>query len=315
MKASLTVFLCAGLLLHWGAGCGAWAHEGPEHEIEELTEEINKRGESADLLIQRAVEYRVLGKNSEALRDLERAVRLEPGSLVAHRELSVVLFASGKTNEALSTVTRTLAMKSDEPVEVGGLHILRAEILKARDDFKKALEDCDKAIAMHAANPEWYFLRSEVQNHLKLHKERIKGLDAGIKATGSGLLEIEKIEALLDAEEFCEAIKQIESELASSRVQSSWLIRRARARIGMGQKAEAVLDLKSAIDEIGVRLNLASPDVPLLLDKALAHELLEEVEEAHQYYEQARDAGAGVGVRAKIKALKARLDEASKAKQ
>jgi len=38
-----------------------WAHDGPEHEIEELTEQIAKEGESADLLVQRAIEYRFWG--------------------------------------------------------------------------------------------------------------------------------------------------------------------------------------------------------------------------------------------------------------
>ena len=146
-------------------------------------------------------------------------------------------------------------------------------------------------------------------------KERLDGLEVGIRETGAGVLEIEKVEALLDDKQFPTAVEKIEAELASSRIQSSWLIRRARARIGMDKKAEATLDLKAALEEIGGRLNLTTPDVPLLMDKALAHELLDEVEEAHRYYEQARDAGAEGEVRSKIKALKAKLDEISKGKR
>src|SRR5687768_8049740 len=83
-------------------GCLAFyasAHDGPEHEIEELTERIAKVGESADLLIQRAIEYGVLGKAAEAAKDLERALYYEAHSVTARRELSRAYFAMGKTNE------------------------------------------------------------------------------------------------------------------------------------------------------------------------------------------------------------------------
>lgn len=55
--------IVAGSFLAWGAA--AVAHDGPEHEIDELTERIEKEGESANLLLQRAIEYNVLGKYGE----------------------------------------------------------------------------------------------------------------------------------------------------------------------------------------------------------------------------------------------------------
>ena len=58
---AITTHLCIAAML-----CCAKAHEGPEHEIEELTGRMQKHGESADLLTERAVEYRVLGKLAEA---------------------------------------------------------------------------------------------------------------------------------------------------------------------------------------------------------------------------------------------------------
>src|SRR5687768_9981281 len=119
------------------------AHEGPEHEIEELTERMKKHGESAELLAERAVEYRVLGKLAEATKDLESAVALDPGSLTIHRELGRVLFLAEKATDALAIVTRGLSLESDEPTDLASLQILRAEILRSQNDHKKALADCD----------------------------------------------------------------------------------------------------------------------------------------------------------------------------
>ena len=280
------------------------AHEGPEHEIEELTDRIKHFGESAQLLTERAIEYRVLGKLAEATSDLDRAGFLDPSSVPIYRELGRVQFLNGKANDAIATVTRGLALKVDEPVDLAALRMLRAEIFRSLNENKKALEDCDAAIRLHAQNPEWYLLRSDLQRRLKMHRERLAGLEDGIRETGAGVLEIERVEALLDAGNFKAALTIAGTELNDSRIKSSWLIRRARALQGLGKKAEAETDLRAALAEITPRLNTKNPDVPLLLDKALAHELLGENKDALRTYEEARDKGAPDWLDEKIKALK-----------
>ena len=287
------------------------AHEGPEHEIEELTARMKLRGESADLLIERAIEYRVMGKLAEAVGDLERAAVLEPRSTAIRRELGRALFLSGKINEALSAATLGLTLKTDEPAELASLRMLRAEIFRSQNDNRKAVEDCDAALRLHKGNPEWYLLRSDVQRRLKMHKERVAGLDEGIRETGAGILEIERVEALLDAGQSNAALAIIERELADSRIKSSWLIRRARALLALGNTAGAGDNLRSALEEIGKRLNPKTPDVPLLMDKAAAHELLGEKKEALRVYEEARDKGAADTVNEKIKSLQESMRPAS----
>ena len=87
------------------------------------------------------------------------------------------------------------------------------------------------------------------------------------------------------------------------RIKSSWLIRRARALLALGNTAAAGDNLRSALEEIGKRLNPKSPDVPLLMDKGTALELLGEKKEAIRAYEEARDKGAGDTLNEKIKSL------------
>src|SRR5688572_33249939 len=93
------------------------AHEGPEHEIEVLTEKMKNSGESAELLADRAVEYRLLGKLPEAIKDLERAVVLDPESIVIHRALAHALYLNDKADDALATISRGLRGNSEEPTE------------------------------------------------------------------------------------------------------------------------------------------------------------------------------------------------------
>lgn len=283
----------------------AFAHEGPEHEIEELTERIQQTGETAGLLTERAIEYRVLGKLAEATKDLERALVLEPDSIGIRRELGRVHFMNGKASDALSVIARGLSIPAEEPADLASLWMLRAEIYRSQKEHAKALDDCNAALRVHKQNPEWYLLRSDVQRRMKSHKERIAGIEEGIRETGAGILEIERVEALLDAGHFAEALKIVEVELADSRIKSSWLIRRAKAYMGLGKKDAATEDLKDAMEEIQSRLNPKMPDGPLLLDKALIHELLGEKREALRAYEEARDKGASeaFNVGDKIKSL------------
>src|SRR2546421_1386198 len=209
----LTISIC---LLMSGRG---GAHEGPEHEIDELTARIKAEGESAELLLQRAIEYNVLNQGAEAVKDLERALDFESHSAAIQRELSRAYFSIGKTNEALETASRGLKYASEGP-EKASLLIVRCEILRARKEYQKALDDADKAIQEHPDNAECYVTRSLLQQHLGLKKERIKGLEAGIQETGSGLLEAEWIEALIEGGKTELALERIETELKEARLRS-----------------------------------------------------------------------------------------------
>jgi tetratricopeptide (TPR) repeat protein len=278
------------IVLGCGFSCPALAHDGPESEIEEITDRIKKEGESEDLLVQRAIEYRVLEKNAEAAKDLERALHFNPDSAMAQRELARTYFALGKTNEALDTASRGIKSAA-EGAERASLRIVRAEILRERKEHQKALEDADKAINEHPGNVEWYLFRSQLHVALKQKKDRIEGLEEGVQATGSGVLEAEWVDALIENGEHKRALEKIEEELKDSRLQSSWLIRRAKVRLASGQKEEAKADLKAAMDELNARMTGRGPEAELRADRGMVHELLGNREDAKKDYEHARDKG------------------------
>jgi tetratricopeptide (TPR) repeat protein len=268
----------------------SFGHEGPEHEIAELTDRLLKEGPSAQLLLERAVEYQILRQYPEAVKDLERAARIEPQSAPILRELGRVYFTTGKTNEALETVTRGLET-SVRGAERASLLVTRAEVLRARQDFTRALKDANEAIEEHPGNVEWYLLRSQLQAQLKLRADRVKDLDEAIEKTGSGMLQIEWIDALIDNEQYPLALEKIENELKASRLRSTWLIRRARVLLATARADAAKADLRAAIGELNDRLNPSAPDPSLLADRGLAYELLGDKEKARKDYTAARDKG------------------------
>src|SRR5688572_11230778 len=252
------IIACGSVMMN----TAAIAHDGPEHEIEELSARIKSEGESADLLLQRAIEWNVLNKSAEAIKDLERALHFEANSAAVHRELSRAYFGAGKTNEAYDTASRGIK-HAEEGAERAALRMVRCDILRAKRDYQKALEDADKAINEHPEAAEWYLTRSALQQQLGLKKERIKGLDEGFRETGSGLVESEWIDALIDGGKGDTALAKIEAELKDSRLQSAWLIRRAKVRLAMKNKDEAKADLEAALGELNERISRGND--PLLL--------------------------------------------------
>lgn len=287
----------------------ACAHDGPEHDIEELTERIREEGESAHLLLQRAIEYAVIRKNTEALKDLERALHFEPQSALILRELAKAYLATDKTNEASDTIKR--AIKNSEPgAELGSAHMIQSDIRRARRDYGSALDAANLAIAEHADSVEWYLTRSQLQQQLGLKKERIAGLDDGVKSTGSGLLETEWLDALIDGGKADVALARIQTELEDARLKSTWLLRRAKVRLAQNKKEAAKADLEAALKEINDRLGRSTPDPLMLMDRGQIQELLGNKEEAKKDYEAAEKKGvADEWLHGRIKILK---DDAKK---
>ena len=108
-------------------------------------------------------------------------------------------------------------------------------------------------------------------------------------------------EALIDAGQFRQALARIEPQLASARWQSSWLLRRARARKGLGE--ESAPDVRTAIAELNRRLSPQHPDLTLLADRGTANALLGKMAEARKDLVAAKKLGADAWVVRRLETL------------
>lgn len=284
--------LLAAALAGWLV-LGALAHEGPEHEIEELSRRMAQGGENADLLLERAIEYRTLGRWAEAETDLRRAARLDPDDPLLLRELAQVQLRRGRVDEAMSTLRQALRRPGLAGPERAAFLMIRSEAHAARRSWREALADCDEALRCDPSLVPAYLERSGLQRRLGRARDRIAGLEEGWRRTGAGILGVERVEALLDDGQWTKALGWIEAEIRSSRLPGTWRIRRARALKGLGRRAEAEEDLRASIAEIDRRMPADRPEVALLLDRALARELLGETESALADYAAARESGGG----------------------
>jgi len=262
------------------------AHESPEDIIVTLTQRMTKAGKTPSLLIRRAAEYKAISKFDEAAADLVEATKLDPKNAAAYAELSKVQLAQEKLVQACDNATRSLALMEDG-ADRGPVYLLRAQIHAARGNATEALADCE--FAGRKDDIDWYLLRSQVQAQLGKFDDRANGLKAGFDRNGSIVLEIEWVEAMIDAGQFRAALERIEQHLNHLRLRSSWLLRRARANKGLSREYQA--DTRAALEEIERRFNADHPEPTLLLDRATAFALLGKTDQARRDLMEAKKHG------------------------
>jgi tetratricopeptide (TPR) repeat protein len=295
--------LVLGLVLALlGPGAGvppAAAHDSPEHVIEALTARI-EAGPRPDLLWRRAAEYRSLGQLQPATRDLKQALKLDPNHLPALADLSRMQLAQGSGRAALRTIEHALGLVQEDASRAP-LRMVRADIFCASGNLEKALADCERALPFASGiELDWYLTRSQIQSRLGRFREAAAGLREGFERTGSAVLEVEWIDALIDGGLLGDAAPRIESFLEESRWRSSWLIRRARVRLAQGELTAGHNDLLAAIQELNQRINGLQPSVGLVADRSLAYALAGDATLARRDLAAARKLGADAGALRRI---------------
>ncbi len=282
----------AALALAAAGGRAARAHHDVEATIALLTERIEAGEADADLYYRRATEYRVLRKPQLAEADLRQALAQRWDYTPAHRELARLLAGRGEAEAALASATRAVDNARGAGERAGAM-VLMARLLSASGQKAAALEACDAAFAqLPAGDVDWHLLRTELLSELGRGGERPAALQAGFAATGSIVLRNAWVDALLDNGDTSGALPVIEEELASSRLKSSWLLRRGRAHLLEGDREAARGNLEACLEELAGRIHPARPDLTLLADRGLARALLGDTEAARADLARARAAGA-----------------------
>lgn len=279
------------------------AHDSPEHVIETLTMRLEGGGRQPELLWRRATEYRALGDLASAARDLRAALKHQADFIPARQDLALVELAQGNPARALRTINRAFGSVTGNAA-LAPLRMVRAEILCARADFEKALADCEAAL-QHASGSEldWYLTRAQIQRRLGRFEAAATGLKEAFERTGSAVFEAEWIDSMIDAGQYRQALERIEPQLAETRCQSSWLLRRARVRLGHGETSAAHSDLQAAITEINQRLGGRVPEPGLLADRSLAYALIGDAELSRRDLQAARKGGADEAALRRIEAI------------
>ncbi len=273
------------------------ADPGHEVNIEALTAQIAQTPGIPELYYQRGVNYREIPRLAEARADFEKALAIQPSFLPAGRELARLDDREGQRAAGIKRLQALLvAPPPDAAFHVPGCCAALAELLLKDQRNEEALAAAARGIALSTdLTIDLQLLRAEAQRRLGRHEDRVRDLAAAAQRLKSFVLRIAWIEALIDAGHVAEALPEIDREIATSRYQAAWRIRRARALLrepGVPRRAEATGELAQALTEIEGRLRPERPDLSLLCERALIHALTDRRTEAEAGLAEAKRLGA-----------------------
>lgn len=246
------------------------ANPGHETTIAELNAQIAQLPNLPELYFQRAWNYREIGRLADARADWETTLRLQPGFLPASRELARADAAAGNPAAGLARLRQALASAPpDQAFHRPGCHSVLAELLLQQHQNEAALAEANAGLA---SSPDLLLdlclLRSEAQRRLGLLHQRAADLAAASAKLRSFVVRTKWIDAMIDAGRGRDVLPDIEAELANTRYQAAWLIRRARILL---PSAASSADLARALQEIETRLLPENPDLSLVCERGLIH--------------------------------------------
>ena len=267
------------------------AHDSPEHEIEALNKKIAATGATAELLARRATEWRALGKYDEASRDLQKALLIKSNSIPLILEYASVELERGNVCAASEVIQRGLARAHE--TEQAPMRMMMAEVLERTGAHDQALAECEKAMAGGEPQLEWHLTRARLMCRLGRHAQAATALKVAYEKTPNVVLEIEWIEAMIDAGQYAKAMERVTKYVERGRWRSAWLIRMARAELGLNRRQAAQANLAAALAELEQRINPAKVDATLLADRAMALLLRGDREAAAKDMERIRESMQG----------------------
>jgi tetratricopeptide (TPR) repeat protein len=126
-----------------------------------FTRALSIYGQLPDALLERGNAHRILGEPDEALADYQAAIDLNPTLATAHNGIAMIYIERHDLPHALEKLNKAISLQPS--VEA---YYERGQILEARGEHQKAIEDYDKAIAEQVDSPYMYRARALAKANL-----------------------------------------------------------------------------------------------------------------------------------------------------
>jgi len=247
-------------------------------------------GPTARLLAARGYEYQALAQWEDAIADFSDALALQPRFGAALQGLATASLRAGDWDAAESAARRAVDLY-DDPARRAPGEALLAGVLAAQFRWSEALEAWRRALKSPNPEVDWYLGEAECLGQLKRFPEQVESLAAARGRNPSVVLHRAWVRALVDADQLDVAMSEIETGLAKSRWQSTWLLLRARVHEKRGNTARQHEDSINALAELRGRINPDRPDNWLLAECGAALALAGQTDAAREYEKQARELG------------------------
>lgn len=251
------------------------AHPGVHHDIERVSEALQKQPNRVELLSERGVYYRIAGDFEASLADFDAVARLDPSNLDVAAHRGMTLAAMGRNADAERELTRFI----DGGRASGSVFAERAFVRVKLGRVEGAIADFTASLSINP-DVELFIERSRLEESLGQLDQAVRGVREGLAALGGAVVLRDRLINLeILRKNYDSALQAIDDQLAVTPVKTEWLLRRAQILSVAGKAADAERDRLRALDEANRSLSKRSSAIHLV-SRARANFALGRLDEA-----------------------------------
>jgi tetratricopeptide (TPR) repeat protein len=221
-----------------------WGHGDLQLQIDALTAKLREHPDHVEWILKRAELRRLDGQFPAALRDCDRAEKLDRKSPLPDLVRGKVFADTGRLAESRSALDRFLKA---EPRH-GEALLVRARLFVRMKEFEAAAADFSSAITNSAApEPDLYLKRAQAWQSASNNGNALAGLNEGITRFGPVVsLELPALEMEVAMGRFASALARVDLLAAQSQRKDIWLFKRGEILEHAGRIDEARAALTEA---------------------------------------------------------------------
>ncbi len=224
------------------------AHGVTSEQLKQLTAQIQRTPNNADLYLRRGELHRQLGHAKAALADFAKVQALAPARLEVDLYRARLYLEAKVPARAQRVLDRYLKFRPTHTEAI----LLRAQTNAKLGERALAIQDYTTALArLSQPKPELFLARAQLQADGKQFAAALTGLDEGIAKLGSLVtLQLMAIEVEVKRKRWDAALTRLDGIAAQSERKESWLVRRAEILLLAERKDEAQQTLVAALAAI-----------------------------------------------------------------
>lgn len=240
--------------IHLFAVClsfSAFGHEGIDIQIQSLNKRIPESPQDYRLYLRRADLYRRHQEWNNALKDLKRADRLEPGNYESALSRAQIELDRNNPDKSIKILDDLLQRQPDFIPALFVQGRAFAELNKIPESvaaFTRGIE------LIHAPRPDHYLERAKVlASDPKYIEDAIRSIDDGLVTLKNNIsLEQYATELEINSGRLEPALIRVERVLSNNPTLPAWLVRKAEILTGLGRYDEAVEAYQAASNGISL---------------------------------------------------------------
>ena len=213
------------------------AHGVTSEQVKQLTEQIQRTPNNADLYLRRGELHRHLGNAKAALADFDKVQELAPERLEVNVYRARLYLEANVPEMAQLVLDRYLKLRPTHTEAV----LLRAQTNAKLGEQALAIQDYTTALSrLVQPKPELFLARAQLQVEGNQLVAALTGLDEGIAKLGSLVtLQLMAIEIEVKRKRWDAALTRLDGLAAQSERKEHWLVQRAEILLQANRKDEA----------------------------------------------------------------------------